>query len=111
MFQKNLNLNCIYLNKDKKVCLEIYLSNIQLVYMRQEKSGRDCIINVEKMRYLFLFLANIQILKIEKLELGLYSINEKNEYISLDELIKIGVLATCSDKHKLILEPSKELVK
>ncbi len=50
-FQENLNNNRIHLNEDKKVCLKTYLPSIQLVYIWQEKSGRDCVADAEKLRY------------------------------------------------------------
>lgn len=79
--------------------------------MRREKNGRDCIADAEKQCYPFLSLANVQTLKIGEMESDLYSIDEKNEYISLNELIKIGVRATHCDKLKLTAKPLKEPVK
>lgn len=111
MFQENLNSNCIYLNKDKKVYLGTYLPDIQLIYIWQEKSKRDCVADAKKLHYFSLFLVNVQILKIRELELDPCFTDEKSEYISLDELIGIEVLATCSDELKSTAGLLKELAK
>lgn len=49
-------------------------------------------VNLEKLSYLILFLANIQILIIGEIDLGPYFSNEKVKYIFLDKSIEIGVL-------------------
>lgn len=66
---------------------------------------------MEKLHYLSLFLANMQILRLRKLESDLYSIDEKSEYIFLDKPMRIEVLATYSNKPKPIAGLLKELVK
>lgn len=110
-FQEDFNNSCIYLNKNKKVYLGTYLPNIKLIYMRQEKSRKDCIVDAKKLRYFFLLLVNMQTLKIGELEPNPYSTDEKIEYISLDKLIRIGVLIACSNKLKPTIEPSKGPIK
>lgn len=84
VFQEDLNNYRIHLNKDKKVCFWIYLPDIRLVYIWQEKSERDCVADTVKLRYSFLPSANIQTLKIEELEPDLYFMDEESEYISLN---------------------------
>ena len=110
-FQEDLKNNCIHLNKDKKVCLGTYLPGIQPVYMRREKSGIDCVVDAEKLRYSSLPPANVQILRIGELEPDLCFTDEESKYISLDELIGIEVLATRSDEPKLTTRPLKESAK
>lgn len=53
----------------------------------------------------------MQTLKIGKLEPDPCSTNKKSEYISLDKPIRIGVLATYSNKPKPITELLKKPVK
>ena len=114
-FQEDLNNNCIHLNKDKKVCLGTYLPGIRPVYIRREKSGRDCVADAEKLRYPSLPPANVQILKIGELEPDLCFIDEESEYISLDEPIGTEVLAACNDEPKptlgLLKEPAKRILR
>lgn len=52
----------------------------------------------------------MQILRIRELESDPYSKDEENEYISLDEPIRIEILAACSDEPKPTTRHSKELV-
>lgn len=79
--------------------------------MQQEKPRRDCIANLEKLCYFTLFPANIQILKIEKIDPDSYSFDEKAKYIFLDQLIKTKVLITCANQSKPTARLFKEQVK
>ena len=69
--------------------------------MQQKKCRRGYIADVEKLRYLFIPLTNVQILKIRELEPDQCFTDEISEYISLDKSIRTGVLAACSGKLKL----------
>lgn len=65
----------------------------------------------EKLRYFALPSANIQTLRIRKMDSDPYFIDEKAEYISLDKPIEIKVLATCANRFKPTRRPFKEPVK
>ena len=84
---------------------------IQLVYILQEKSGRDCIANAKKLCYPFLPPANVQTLRIGELEPDLCSTDEKSKYISLDEPIRTEVLAAHGNKPKPIVGLLKKSTK
>lgn len=79
--------------------------------MQQEKPRRDCIANLEKLCYLILFPANIQTLKIEKMDSNSYFFDEKTKYIFLDKLIKTKILITCANQSKPIVRLFKKLIK
>lgn len=79
--------------------------------MRREKSGRDCVADTEKLRYLFLPPANMQTLRIGKLESDPCFTDKKSECISLDEPIETEILAACNDEPKPPVGSSKEPVK
>lgn len=66
---------------------------------------------MEKLCYLSLPPANMQILRIGKLEPDLCFMDKESKYISLNKPIGIEVLAAYSDKQKPTVGPSKELVK
>lgn len=53
----------------------------------------------------------MQMLGMKELELDLYFIDKKNEYILLGNSIQIGVLAACSNEPKSSQGSSKEYIK
>lgn len=110
-FQEDLNSNRIHLNEDKKVCLGTYLPGIRPVFMRQEKPGRNCVADAEKLRYSSLPPVNVQTLRIDEADPDLYSSDEETEYISLDKPIATGFLAARTNRSKPTEGPSKESVK
>lgn len=57
--QNNLNWNQIHLGDEDKVSQGIYKHRVRPVYMRREKSDRESVMNIEKLVYLSLPLANI----------------------------------------------------
>lgn len=59
VFEDNLNLNCIYLGDNKKVCLGPYTPRAKHVFIKQGKPGRELVANAEKLCYLLLLSANI----------------------------------------------------
>lgn len=65
--------------------------------MRQEKSRRESVADAKKLRYLSLPLANILTLMIWELDPNFYLLDDKIEYVFLDESIKTGVLAAQSN--------------
>ena len=79
--------------------------------MRQKKSGWESVADAEKLRYPSLPPANVQTLRIEESDPDPYLSDEKVEYISLDEPIETGVLATRSNQPKPPQSLSKEPVK
>ena len=79
--------------------------------MRQKKPGRELIANAKKLCYRSFLSANVQTLKIEEADLDPYSSDEEAKYISLNKLMKIKVLAACSNQSKSTKKLSKELVK
>ncbi len=62
--------------------------------MRERKSGRKSVADVKKLPYLFLSPINVQTLRIGELDFDPHLSDDKVEYVSLDEPIKTGVLAT-----------------
>lgn len=68
-------------------------------------------VNLEKLSYLILFLANIQILIIGEIDLDPYFSNKKVKYIFLDKLIEIRVLTAYTNQSKSIARFSKKLIK
>ena len=68
--------------------------------MRQEKPGRESVVDAKKLCYPSLPPANVQILRIGEADPDPYFSNEEVQYISLDKPIKIGVLATQSNQPK-----------
>ena len=112
VFQDDLNSNRIHLGDEGKVCLGPYKPGVRPVYMRQEKPGRKSVADAEKLRYPSLPPANVQTLRIGKLEPDPCSSNEEVEYVSLDALIDgMGVLAARTNQSQPAKEPAKELVK
>ncbi len=94
------------------MCLGVYKPGIRPVYMKWEKPGRESVADAEKLRYPSLPPANVQTLRIGKLEPDPYSFNEEIEYISFDAPIDgIEVLAACTNQSQPTKEPSKEPVK
>lgn len=89
-----------------------YLLQVRLVYIRQEKLGRESVANGKKLQYPSLLLASIQTLRIEKLDPDFYFSDEEIEYISLDTLIdKTKVLTACINQAKPVKKAAKKLVK
>lgn len=68
--------------------------------MRREKPGQDSVTNVEKFQYLSLSLAKVQTLRIEETDPDPYLLDEKTEYIFLNEFIETRVLIICIDQSK-----------
>ena len=99
-FHDNLNSIWIHIGDNLNVCLGPYIPGAKLVFMRQEKSSCESIFNIEKLRYLSLFLANAQNLRIGDANLNPYFSDDKIEYIFLAEPIKTGVLAARSNQLK-----------
>ena len=67
---------------------------------------------MEKLRYLFLSLANVQTLRMRELESDCYSSDKKIEYISLNKPIDgIKVLATRTNESQPTKKSFKEPVK
>lgn len=93
VFQEDLNCNRINLNEDKKGCLGTYLPGIRPVFIRREKSGRDCVADADKLQYPSIPPANLQTIRIGEANQDPYLSDEEAEYISLDEPIETGVLA------------------
>lgn len=94
------------------MCLRSYLPRVRPVYIRQKKPDRESIANAKKLQYPFLSPANIQTLRIKKLNSDLYFSDQEVKYISLDIFIdRIGVLAICINQGKLAKELGKKLVK
>lgn len=78
--------------------------------MRREKPGRESVANVEKLWYPFLPPANVQILRIGKVESDPYFSDEKS--ISLNAPIdRIGVLASRIGQFQLTKKLAKEPIK
>ena len=111
VFQEDLNTNRIHLSDDQKVCLGTYTPGARPVFMRQEKPGRESVANAEKLRYPSLPPANVQMLRIGEANSNPYLSDEETEYISLDESIETGVLATRTNQSKANQGFSKEPVK
>ena len=111
VFQEDLNSNRINLGDNRKVCLGPYTPGARHVFMRQRKSGRESVVDAEKLRYRTLPPANVQTLRIGDADPDLYSSDEEVQYLSLDELIKTGVLVARSNQPKPTQSPSKEPVK
>lgn len=72
--------------------------------MQQKKLERNYITNLEKLYYFILFLANIQILKIKKIDLNSYFFDKKAKYIFLDKSIKTKVLTIYMNQLKLTIK-------
>lgn len=68
-------------------------------------------VDIKKYYYLFLLLTNIQTLKIREANPDFYFWDKKVQYISLNKLIEIGVLAAQNNQLKSTLETFKELFK
>ena len=67
---------------------------------------------MEKLQYLFLSLANVQTLRIGKLEFESYFSDKEVKYVFFDKPIdRIRVLAACINEFQPIKKSSKELVK
>ena len=83
--------------------------------MRQGKSGQESVADAEKLCYLSLPPANVQTLMIGKAAPDLYSSDKEIQNVSLDELIKTGVLAARSNQPKtpqgLFKEPVKRILR
>lgn len=81
------------------------------VYIRLEKPGRELIVDAKKLQYPCLLFANVEMLRIEEMELDPY-FSEEEEYIFFDTSFdKIGVLVACINQFSLIKKPSKKPVK
>lgn len=65
------------------------------VFMRQEKPSRESVSDAEKLYYLLLPPANVQILRIGEADPDPYFLDEEVQYISLDAPIEIEVLDAC----------------
>ena len=112
VFQDNLNSNRIYLGDEDNVYLGASKPRVRPIYMRQEKSGRESVADVKKLRYPSLSPANIQMLKIGKLKPNSYFSDKEIKYISLDIPIDgIEVLTACTNQSQPTKELSKEFVK
>ncbi len=59
--------------------------------MRQRKSGRESVVDAEKLCYPTLPPANVQTLRIGDVDPDRYSSDEEVQYISLDEPIETEV--------------------
>lgn len=60
--------------------------------MQQKKLEKDCVANLEKLRYSILLLANIQMLKIRKGDPDPYFLDKKSNYMFLNDSIKTKIL-------------------
>lgn len=78
------------------MCFGAYKLKVRLVYMRRKKPDHKSIANIEKLQYPFLSSANVQTLRIKKVEPDFHFSDKKIEYISFDTPInKIEDLAAC----------------
>lgn len=78
------------------MCFGTYKLKVRLVYIRRKKSNHKSIANIENLQYLFLSSANVQTLRIKKLEPDFHFCDKKIEYISFDTPInEIEILAAC----------------
>lgn len=109
-FQDDLNSNWIHLRDDKKIYLGIYTLGAWYVFIKQRKSKRESIANDEKLCYLSLPLANVQILRIEEFDLDPHWSDNEVKYVSLDEHIKTRVLAAQVNQPKPPQDLSKKPV-
>ncbi len=107
-FQDDLNSNWIHQGDNQKVCLRPYILGARHFFMRQRKSGWKSIVDAKKLCYPSLPPANVQTLRIRELNSDPYLLDDKVKYVSLDELIEIGVLTARSNQPKPPQGPSKE---
>ena len=75
------------------MCLGPYTPGGRHVFIKQGKSRRESVADAKKLCYPFLSSAIIQSLRIRDADPDSYSLDDKVKYVSLDELIKTGVLA------------------
>ena len=111
MFQDDLGSNQIHLRDNRKVCPRPYTPGARQVFMRQGESGRESVADAEKLRYPSLLSANVQTLRIGDADPDPYFLDEKAQYVCLDEPIGTGVLAARSNQPKSTQGFSKEPVK
>ena len=111
VFQEDLNCNRIHLDDNRKVCLWPYTPRAWNVFMRQKKSGRESVVDAEKLRYLSFPPANVQTLRIGEADPDPYSSDEEIQYVSPDEPIETRVLAARGNQPNPPQGPSKEPVK
>lgn len=85
------------MENNQKVCLRPYIPRARHVFMRQRKPGQELVADTKKFCYLFLSSANVQTLRTIDADPDPYLSNDKVQYISLNESMKIGVLAAWSN--------------
>ena len=110
-FQEDLNTTRIHLGDDRKVCVGPYMPGARPVFMRKEKPGRESVADVEKLRYPTLLSAEIHTLRIGQLQPNPYSLDEEDEYVSLNTPLDVTVSATRSSQNKESDSPAKEPIK
>ena len=101
------------MNEDKKVYLGTYLPGMKPVFMRRERSGRDCVADAKKLRYPKIPSAEVHTVRIGDLEPDPDSSDEeiKEEYISLDTPLTTLVSAARSNQAKQSEVSEKEPIK
>lgn len=85
----------------QKVCLRTYTLEARHIFMRQGKSGRELVADAKKFYYLSLPSTNIQNLRIGDVDPDSYLLDNEVQYLFLDKLMEIGVLAIWSNQFRL----------
>lgn len=95
----------------KRQCVWAFYTWVSPVFMIHKKPRQESVANGEKLHYLPLFFAYIQIIRIADADLYPYLSNEKVQYVFLDNPIKTWVLAAQKNKLKSALGRLRKLVK